>query len=168
VVTEVSLADRVGVRRRRGPSAWLREDGPVLAVIGVGGALGAIARYGIAQLLPTEPGRFPWGTFLTNVSGCFAIGVLMVLITEVWTGHRLVRPFLGVGFLGGYTTFSTYTAETRNLLQPGTVALAFGYLAGALLAALPAVLAAVVLTRKLVLRNPVSVADEMAEMGDLQ
>ncbi|MBY8856536.1 fluoride efflux transporter CrcB [Nocardia sp. CA2R105] len=121
----------------------------------VGGGIGAEARYGVSRLLPTRPGQFPWGTFLTNVVGCFAIGVLMVLITEVWTGHRLVRPFLGVGFLGGFTTFSTYAVETRNLLEPGTVYLAFGYLAGTLIAAMLAVLAAVTLTRTILLRKEI-------------
>nr|WP_171983340.1 fluoride efflux transporter CrcB [Nocardia terpenica] len=130
-----------------------RDHGAVLAVIAVGGGLGAIARYGIAQLLPTRPGHFPWGTFITNVAGCFAIGVLMVLITEVWSAHRLIRPFLGVGFLGGFTTFSTYAVDTRNLLQPGTTATAFAYAAGTLLCAMLAVLTGVTLTRITVRRR---------------
>lgn len=124
-----------------------RTHGLVLVLIAVGGGLGALARYGLATLLPTAPGRFPWATFGTNVAGCFLIGVLMVLITEVWPAHRLVRPFLGVGVLGGFTTFSTYAVETRGLLQPDTVGLAFAYLAGTLLCALLAVIAAVWLTR---------------------
>jgi CrcB protein len=121
----------------------VRTHGAVLAVISLGGGLGALARYGLAQLLPTRPGHFPWATFFTNVLGCFLIGVLMVLITEVWSAHRLVRPFLGVGVLGGFTTFSTYAVEVRGLLQPGTVGLAFGYLAGTLLGAMLAVLGGV-------------------------
>ncbi len=160
-MTEVRLAGRADDPSVR--NAWWRSDGPVFAVIAVGGGLGALARYGMAQLLPTRPGQFPWGTFLTNVSGCFAIGVLMVLITEVWVGHRLVRPFLGVGFLGGFTTFSTYAVETRNLLQPGTVALAFVYAAGTLLAALLAVLAAVTLVRKLMLPRQVTTVEAMGD-----
>ena len=155
-MTEVRLADRADARTGNPGRAWMREHGSVLAVIAAGGGIGALARYGVAHLLPTRPGQFPWGTFLTNVAGCFAIGVLMVLITEVWTGHRLVRPFLGVGFLGGFTTFSTYAVETRNLLQPGTVYLAFGYLAGTLIAAMLAVLAGVMLTRTTVLRKRMS------------
>ncbi|MPZ86239.1 MAG: fluoride efflux transporter CrcB [Actinophytocola sp.] len=125
----------------------VRSHGAVLAVIALGGGLGALARYGLAELLPTPPGQFPWATFTANVAGCFLIGVLMVLITEVWSAHRLVRPFLGVGFLGGFTTFSTYAAETRALLSPGTVLTAFGYLAGTLVCALLAVAAGVWLTR---------------------
>jgi CrcB protein len=127
----------------------VRTHGAVLGVIAVGGGLGALARYGMAQLLPTRAGHFPWGTFATNVLGCFLIGVLMVLVTEVWSAHRLVRPFLGVGVLGGFTTFSTYTNEIRGLLQPGTVGVALAYLAGTLICALLAVIVAVWLTRSL-------------------
>lgn len=127
-----------------------RADGAVVAVVAVGGGLGAAARYGLAQALPTLPGHLPWGTFTANVAGCFLIGVLMVLATEVWVAHRLVRPFLGVGFLGGFTTFSTYAVEVRGLLQPATIGLAFGYLVGTLVCALLAVTAGVWLTRKVV------------------
>jgi CrcB protein len=119
--------------------------GAVLAVIALGGGLGALARYELGELWPT--GTFPWATFTVNTLGCFLIGVLMVLVSEVWLAHRLVRPFLGVGVLGGFTTFSTYAAETRGLLQPGTVAIAFAYLAGTLVAAMLAVIAGVWLTR---------------------
>ncbi|MFI7672448.1 fluoride efflux transporter CrcB [Actinophytocola sp. NPDC049390] len=120
---------------------------PVLGVIALGGGLGALARYGLATALPAGPRQFPWATFGANVVGCFLIGVLMVLVTEVWVAHRLVRPFLGVGFLGGFTTFSTYAVEIHGLLRPGTVGVAFAYLAGTLVCAMLAVLGAVWLTR---------------------
>lgn len=119
----------------------------VLAVIAAGGALGALSRYGLAQLWPVPAGGFPWATFTTNVIGCFLIGVLMVVITDVLTAHPLTRPFLGVGILGGFTTFSTYANETRGLLQPGTVAIAFAYMAATLVCALLATSAAVLLAR---------------------
>jgi CrcB protein len=122
-----------------------RTHGGVLAVIALGGGLGALARYGISLWLPTTPGHFPWGTFLINVLGCFLIGVLMVR----WGQRPLLRPFLGVGILGGFTTFSTCAVETRALLTPGEVPLAMAYLFGTLAAAMLAVLAGVVLTRKL-------------------
>ena len=122
----------------------------VLGVIAVGGALGALARYGVGILLPTEPGRFPWGTFAINVSGCLLIGVLMVLVTDVFTARPLLRPFIGVGVLGGFTTFSTYANEIRGLLRPGSVPLAFAYLAVTLVCALLAVLLGMIVTRWLV------------------
>lgn len=122
-----------------------RTHGGVLAVIALGGGLGALARYGISLLLPTTPGHFPLGTFVINVLGCFLIGVLMVR----WGQRPLLRPFLGVGILGGFTTFSTYAVETRALMTPGEVPLAMLYLFGTLAAAMLAVLAGVALMRKL-------------------
>ena len=121
-----------------------RTHGGVLAVIALGGGLGALARYGLSVWLPTTPAHFPWGTFVINVVGCFLIGVLMVR----WGQRPLLRPFLGVGILGGFTTFSTYAAETRALLTPGEVPLAMAYLFGTLAAAMLAVLTGVALTRK--------------------
>lgn len=125
----------------------VHHHGPVLTAIAFGGGLGALSRYGLAHLLPTRPDQFPWGTFVINTLGCLLIGVLMVLITEVRTAHRLVRPFLGVGVLGGFTTFSTYALEIHDLLHPGAIALAFVYLAGTFLAAMLAVLSGVWITR---------------------
>jgi len=130
-----------------------RTHGGVLAVIALGGGLGALARYGISLWLPTTPGHFPWGTFLINVVGCFLIGVLMVR----WGQRPLLRPFLGVGILGGFTTFSTYAVETRALLTPGDVPVAMAYLFGTLAAAMLAVLAGVALMRALT-RKPSEVA----------
>lgn len=132
-----------------------RKQGPVVAVVALGGGLGGAARYGLSQLLPTRTGQFPWGTFTENVLGCLTIGVLMVLIIEVWSPHRLVRPFLGVGFLGGFTTFSTYAVEFRGLLDSEAAVTAFVYLAATLLSALLAVLVGVTLARSVFLRKPI-------------
>jgi CrcB protein len=121
--------------------------GAVLGAIAAGGVLGALARYGLAVAWPHRTGRFPWATFITNVSGCLLIGVLMVLITEVWVAHRLLRPFLGVGVLGGYTTFSTYAVDVQQLVAAGAPRTALLYLAGTLAAALAAVSAGLTLTR---------------------
>ncbi|MGB3442114.1 MAG: fluoride efflux transporter CrcB [Actinophytocola sp.] len=129
------------------PRVPARAHLPVLCVIALGGGLGALARYGLSVALPTPPGHFPLATFVTNVAGCFLIGVLMVLVTDVWAAHRLTRPFLGVGFLGGFTTFSTYAVEIHGLLRPGTVGTAFLYLGGTLVCAMLAVLAGVRSTR---------------------
>ncbi|WP_084678468.1 fluoride efflux transporter CrcB [Actinopolymorpha alba] len=108
-------------------------------VIAIGGALGALARYGLTLRIPHGSRGFPWSTFLTNVSGCFAIGILMVVILDLPAPHRLLRPFVGIGILGGFTTFSTYAIETRQLLQVGEPATAAAYLFGTLAAALLAV-----------------------------
>jgi fluoride exporter len=115
--------------------------------VSLGGALGALGRYGLAVAWPHRPGHFPWATFVTNVSGCLCIGMLMVVITEVWSAHRLIRPFLGVGVLGGYTTFSTYTGEVQQLVAGGAARTGLLYLAGTPVAALAAVYLGISLTR---------------------
>jgi fluoride exporter len=120
----------------------------LLAVVSAGGIVGACARHALDLAWPHPPGGFPWATFVINVSGCVLIGVLMVLIIEVWSAHRLLRPFLGVGVLGGYTTFSTYTVDVQRLLAAGAARTAMLYLAGTVLAALAAVYAGVTLTRR--------------------
>ncbi|MEU9895936.1 fluoride efflux transporter CrcB [Streptomyces phaeochromogenes] len=131
----------------RRPSVW-RGQGPVVAVVSVGGALGASARYGATLLWPTHTGGFPWTTFWVNVVGCFVIGAFMVVITEVWAAHRLVRPFFGTGVLGGFTTFSTYAVDIRTLVDTGHPRTALVYLAATLVAALAAVWLAVTAVRR--------------------
>jgi protein CrcB len=123
--------------RRRRPSPF-----PVLAVVSAGGVLGALARYAISAVWPHSAGGFPWSTWVVNVSGCLLIGVLMALIAEVWAGRRLVRPFLGVGVLGGYTTFSTSIVDVQQAAAHGAAGTALVYLAVTLAGALLAVWAA--------------------------
>ncbi|MFI5758223.1 fluoride efflux transporter FluC [Streptomyces sp. NPDC051569] len=126
---------------------------PVLATISAGGAAGASARYGASLLWPTAGGAFPWTTFGINVLGCGLIGVLMVLVTRAdRTVHPLVRPFLGVGVLGGFTTFSAYAVELTGLLRRGEAGVALGYAAGTVAGALGAVWAAATATRWVVRR----------------
>lgn len=119
----------------------------VLGLISAGGVLGALARYGLAEAFPQRPGAWPWATWSVNVSGCLLIGVLMVLISEVWTGQRLLHPFLGVGVLGGFTTFSTAVIEVQHLVEFGAAGTGLAYLVGTVAAALVAVIAGSVLTR---------------------
>jgi CrcB protein len=125
----------------------VRHDAPVVAVISAGGVTGALARYALVRAWRAPAGGFPWATFVINVLGCLLIGVLIVLITEVWAAHRLIRPFLGTGVLGGFTTFSGYAEQSRAMLAAGRFAVAFGYLGGTLGAALVAVQLGVVATR---------------------
>ncbi|MDY0812945.1 CrcB family protein [Kitasatospora purpeofusca] len=131
----------------------LRGQGPTVAVVAAGGALGAAARYGAGLLRPTGPSAFPWTTLLVNVAGCAVIGVFLVVITEGRPAHPLVRPFFGTGVLGGFTTFSTYEADFRRLVAEGRPGPAAAYLALTLLAALTAVWAAAGLTRGLLRRT---------------
>jgi len=128
-------------RRQR---SW---DPGVLIAIALGGVVGAEARYGLSLLLPHHPGQWPTATFLTNVSGCFLIGVLMVVITELTAPHRLVRPFLGVGILGGYTTFSTSMVDVQQMALAAHGGLGLGYMLATLLAAMVAAFLGMLLTR---------------------
>jgi CrcB protein len=128
----------------------LARRGDILAVIAVGGALGSLARWELAAALPPPATAFPWATFDANVSGCFALGVLMVFVTEVWPPSRYLRPFLGVGVLGGYTTFSTSMLDTRALLLSGRGDLAGTYVVASLACGLLAVWVGIVLVRTLI------------------
>jgi CrcB protein len=128
----------VGAPRPARQRAW-RAQAPVVAVVALGGVLGAFARYRALLWWPTPPGGFPWATFWTNVAGCAVMGVFMVVVTEVWAAHRLVRPFFGTGVLGGFTTFSTYAVDIQRLTDADHPRAALAYLAGTLCAALAAV-----------------------------
>jgi CrcB protein len=89
-------------------------------------------------------------TLVINVTGCGLIGILMVLVTDVFTRQRLARPFLGTGVLGGFTTFSTYAVDIQRLVTEGHAGTALLYLATTILGALVAVLATVSATRALI------------------
>ncbi|MWA15338.1 fluoride efflux transporter CrcB [Streptomyces sp. BA2] len=130
----------------------MREYGvwPVVAVVAVGGAIGASARYGASLIWPTAPGTFPTTTFLVNVVGCAIMGVFMVILTEMRTPHRLLRPFFGTGVLGGFTTFSTYAVDIERLVEGGHAGTGLAYLGLTLLAALAAVWSASWATRRIV------------------
>nr|WP_202547626.1 CrcB family protein [Streptomyces sp. SID2119] len=139
-----------------GPPA--ASQGRVLGAVAAGGALGAVARYGALVVWPVAGGGFPWTVFVVNVSGCALIGVLMVLTVERGrVTHPLVRPFLGVGVLGGFTTFSTYAADVSGLLVRQELFTAVAYMAATVLAALAAVWAGAVVTRRLLDRGERSV-----------
>ncbi len=120
--------------------AVLRDRWDILLVIAVGGALGSLARWALTEVTPKVTGLQPWAaTWLENVTGGLLLGGLMVLVLDVWPPNRYLRPFVGVGVLGGYTTFSTYMLDTWELLAAGRSPLALGYLFGTLLTGLLAV-----------------------------
>ena len=117
----------------------------VVLAVSLGGGAGAAARFAAYRLTPEV-----WATLAVNLAGCALIGVLVVLTTEVWQAHPLIRPFLGTGVLGGFTTFSTYALDTHGLWVAGDRAIASGYLVGTLLGCVAATAAAVALSRTLV------------------
>jgi fluoride exporter len=111
-----------------------------IGTVALGGALGTPVRYGISQLVHITPGTFPWGTFWTNVSGSFALGVVLSLLIERFRARsRHLRLFMATGFLGAYTTYSTFAVETTLLVKNGHAAIAGAYAAATLLIGLAAV-----------------------------
>jgi CrcB protein len=115
----------------------MRRRLPVLAAIAAGGVVGAEARYA-AALLGDQTAWFPWATLAVNVLGCVLIGMFMAVLLELTAPHRLMRPFLGIGVLGGFTTFSTYAVDVRLLVDTGREAAALGYFAATPVLALTA------------------------------
>ncbi|WP_367336852.1 CrcB family protein [Phycicoccus sp.] len=90
-------------------------DPRTVAVVAAGGVVGSLGRYAVGLALPHAPGTFPWATFLVNVSGSLAMGLLVAWLVTHPGAHRLARPFVGVGVLGGWTTFSTLAVDTVRL-----------------------------------------------------
>jgi len=109
-------------------------------LVGIGGFAGAVARY-LADGFVTSrvDGSFPWGTFVVNITGSFALGILYAVVTERAILPADIRAPVMVGFIGAYTTFSTYMLETWRLAEAGTALAALLYLAGSIVAGLLAV-----------------------------
>lgn len=122
-----------------GGRRWSRPSLSVPAAVAVGGALGAPARYGISLAVHITPGTFPWGTFWTNISGSFALGLVLAFLLERFPPTRYLRPFVATGFLGAYTTYSTFAVETDLLVRNGHAAVATAYVAASLVGGFGAV-----------------------------
>jgi CrcB protein len=109
--------------------------------------LGAPSRYGVAQLVHVARDSFPWATFWTNITGSFAIGLVLVLTLERFPPTRYVRPFLATGFLGAYTTYSTFAVETDLLVKDGHAGIGIAYALASLVAGFIAVWAGMLVGR---------------------
>ena len=118
-------------------------------LVGVGGFLGANARYVLASVIGTTVAtRFPLGTFVVNVTGSFLLGLLGALLAAKLTpGSESMRLALGVGFLGAYTTFSTFEFETHALIEDGAWVMGTANMALSLVVGFIAVRAGVALAR---------------------
>jgi fluoride exporter len=119
-----------------------------LAAVFAGGALGTLARAGLAEILVPDPGRWPWPTFIVNIVGAFLLGYFTTRLLERLPLSSYRRPFLGTGFCGGLTTFSTMQVETLRMLEHQHYGLAIGYVAASLAAGLAAVHLATTLVRR--------------------
>ena len=93
----------------------------------MGGAAGALARWAVGNALAGASTSFPWGTLLVNATGAFGLGLVAVLLTERLPPNRYLRPLIGIGFFGAYTTFSTMALEGVKLIDAGRPETAFLY-----------------------------------------
>jgi CrcB protein len=124
----------------------------VLAVIALGGVVGASGRYAIADLVPTGTDGFPTATFLTNVAGSFLLGLVAVLAVERLPPGRYLRPFVATGVLGAFTTFSTFAVESVVLVDHGRPTLAVVYVVSTVVVGLAAAWCGVAAARVLAAR----------------
>lgn len=117
-------------------------------MIALGGALGAVARYQVAAMIQTRiPAGFPWGTFIVNVSGCLVMGVATTLLADRLVVHPNWRFLIPIGFIGAYTTFSTFELETFRAVTEGDWLVGGLNVVGSVLAGYLALWLGVALTR---------------------
>lgn len=117
--------------------------------VAVGGSLGAVARYGLDLAWPASAAGVSWTVLAINVTGSLLIGVLVEIVAHRAPRNPWVRPFLGAGFLGGYTTFSAYAMDVVTALERGAPEAALAYLSLTLAGALVAAWAASDLTHRI-------------------
>ena len=118
-----------------------------ILLVGLGAAIGGIVRYLASVFIQSPEGAFPWATLLVNVAGSFIIGILLFYYTDRNTLSEASRLFLTVGFCGGFTTFSTFSAETIQLFQLRHELLAFVYICSSVVASLGATYAGLAIAR---------------------
>ncbi len=118
--------------------------------VGVAGFFGAVSRYWVDGVVSRATGgSFPWGTWVVNVSGCFIVGLLTTVLTERFLPHPAVRMAITVGFVGAYTTFSTFAYESVRLGQNGALGLAAVNVVSSIVVGFAATWAGIVLGRAL-------------------
>lgn len=126
----------------------MRFDGRELAAIFAGGAVGALARAGLAEGLPYRAGEWPWATLIANVAGALALGYFATRLQERLPLSAYRRPLVGTGLCGAFTTFSTMQVELLRMLDSGRVALAAGYMSVSVAAGLAVVFVATKAVRR--------------------
>jgi CrcB protein len=119
----------------------------ILAAVAAGGAFGAVSRYAISLAIPETSSGFPWATFLINITGSAVLGFLVTLLRDQFPRGRLARPLLGTGFIGAYTTFSTFTTEAVLLARAGHPVVAVAYVLASVVAGLAAAWAGMISAR---------------------
>jgi fluoride exporter len=119
-------------------------------LVAAGGALGSVCRHlvGTASLRLFGPG-FPWGTMTVNVAGSFLMGVFIALLALRFGGSQQLRLFVAVGFLGGFTTLSSFSLDAYSLWERGATAHAAAYVAGSVVLSLAGLVAGLSIVRTL-------------------
>jgi CrcB protein len=128
-------------------------DGRELAAVFAGGAIGTLARAGLATVAASDPGRWPWPTFIVNIVGAFLLGYFATRLLERLPVSSYRRPLLGTGLCGGLTTFSTMQVETIRMLEHHHYGLAVGYTVASIAAGLVAVYIATAMVRRVRVRQ---------------
>jgi fluoride exporter len=128
-------------------------DGRELAAVFAGGAIGTLARAGLATIAASDPGRWPWPTFIVNIVGAFLLGYFATRLLERLPVSSYRRPLLGTGLCGGLTTFSTMQVETIKMLEHRHYGLAIGYTVTSIAAGLLAVYVATAMVRRVPVRR---------------
>ena len=121
-----------------------------LVAVFVGGALGTVARYLLDAHNPVPQGNFPWVTLVINLSGSLAIGLLVPLTEHISTSASWARPLLVIGFLGGWTTYSTLAVEAALLVKNGDIVTFVAYVAATVIGGLTLVVVGHTLGRRMV------------------
>ena len=117
-------------------------------MIALGGAVGAIARYQLAAMIQARiPAGFPWGTFVVNITGCLVMGIATTLLTDRLVVHPNWRFLIPIGFIGAYTTFSTFEMETFRAMTEGAWLAGAANVVGSVVAGYAALWLGVVLAR---------------------
>ncbi|OBK16166.1 fluoride efflux transporter CrcB [Mycobacterium asiaticum] len=129
-----------------------RPDYRELAAIFAGGALGSLARAGLATLVVPDPARWPWPTFVVNIVGAFLVGYFTTRLLERLPLSSYRRPLLGTGLCGGLTTFSTMQVETVRMIEHRHWVLATSYTLVSIVLGLLAVYLATALVRRVRIR----------------
>ena len=123
-----------------------------LAAVFVGGALGTLARTGLASLVVADPTHWPWPTFIVNIVGAFLVGYFTTRLLERLPLSSYRRPLLGTGLCGGLTTFSTMQVETLKMIEHHHFGLAAGYTCASIVFGFLAVYLATALVRRVPVR----------------
>lgn len=119
-----------------------------IIAIATGGALGAVLRYGVNVIVAHFMGYgFPWGTLAVNVAGSFLMGLLIAIFAHFWNPPEVMRIFLVTGFLGAFTTFSTFSLDAVTLFERGAFLATGGYMLASVVLSISALFTAMLIVR---------------------